>query len=202
MVSGFASLLSAQTMFPALSSDEMAGHYEENDISTLVRQGRLTGPGGAWAAIAARVAAIPVYRRMFSAAYRDIAAGREIDFADISNAIAAYMTFDFRSDSAPFDARLRGERRLSPQAEAGMSLFYWQGRVFSLSLRPASDRHEVSRHGRSADRPGKGRAIREPSTRHRSHEGLEQPFGSLRLQDALAAQRHADTALRPRGRIP
>ncbi|MCP5324278.1 MAG: cytochrome-c peroxidase [Rhodobacteraceae bacterium] len=124
MVSGFASLLSAQTMFPVLSSDEMAGHYEENDISTLVRQGRLTGPGGAWAAIAARVAAIPVYRQMFSAAYRDIAAGREIDFADISNAIAAYMTFDFRSDSAPFDARLRGERRLSPQAEAGMSLFY------------------------------------------------------------------------------
>ncbi len=124
MVSGFASLLSAQTMFPVLSSDEMAGHYEENDISTLVRQGRLTGPGGAWAAIAARAAAIPVYRQMFRAAYPDIADGREIGFTDISNAIAAYMTFDFRSDSAPFDTRLRGERKLEPQAEAGMELFY------------------------------------------------------------------------------
>ncbi len=124
MVTGFASLLSAQTMFPVLSNDEMAGHYEENDISTLVRQGRLTGPDGAWAAIAARVAAIPVYRQMFGAAYPDISAGRAIGFADISNAIAAYMTFDFRSDTAPFDARLRGERRLDPQAEAGLDLFY------------------------------------------------------------------------------
>ena len=124
MVTGFASLLSAQTMFPVLSNDEMAGHYEENDISTLVRQGRLTGPDGAWAAIAARVAAIPVYRQMFDAAYPDIAAGRKIGFTDISNAIAAYMTFDFRSDTAPFDARLRGERQLDPRAVAGMELFY------------------------------------------------------------------------------
>ena len=65
MVTGFASLLSAQTMFPVLSNDEMAGHYEENDVSTLVRQGRMTGPDGAWAAIAARVAAIPEYQARF-----------------------------------------------------------------------------------------------------------------------------------------
>lgn len=124
MVAGFASLLSAQTMFPVLSNDEMAGHYDENKISTLVRQGRITGPDGAWAALAARVAAIPDYAERFGAAYREIAAGRAIGFTDISNAIAAYMTFDFRSDQAPFDALLRGEAALEPRAQAGMALFY------------------------------------------------------------------------------
>lgn len=124
MIAGFASLLSAQTMFPVLSNDEMAGHYEENEVSTLVRQGRITGPDGAWAAIAARIAAIPEYRARFAAVYPEIAAGRPIGFTDISNAIAAYMTFDFRSDTAPFDAYLRGQGTLEPLAMAGMDLFY------------------------------------------------------------------------------
>jgi cytochrome c peroxidase len=124
MVSGFASLLSAQTMFPVLSNDEMAGHYEENDVSTLVRQGRLTGPDGAWSVIAARVAAVPDYAARFAGVYPEIAAGRGIGFTDISNAVAAYMTFDFRSDSAPFDAWLQGEVALDAAAEAGATLFY------------------------------------------------------------------------------
>ncbi|MBS8271808.1 cytochrome-c peroxidase, partial [Halomonas litopenaei] len=47
MVTGFASLLSAQTMFPVLSPDEMAGHYSENEISQAVRRGVITGQGGA-----------------------------------------------------------------------------------------------------------------------------------------------------------
>lgn len=124
MVKGFASLLSAQTMFPVLANDEMAGHYEENEVSTLVRQGRLTGKDGAWEAIAARVAAVPDYAARFKAVYPEIAAGRPLDFTDISNAIAAYMTFDFRSDTAPFDAFLRGQGDLDPAATRGMGLFY------------------------------------------------------------------------------
>ncbi|MGV8950168.1 MAG: cytochrome-c peroxidase [Cypionkella sp.] len=124
MLMGFASLLSAQTMFPVIANDEMAGHNEESDISTLVRQGRITGADGAWAAIAKRVAVIPAYDAQFKAVYPEIAAGREIAFTDISNAIAAYMTFDFRSDGSPYDAFLRGEAALDPVAEAGRVLFY------------------------------------------------------------------------------
>lgn len=127
MVTGFASLLSAQTMFPVLSGDEMAGHYEENEISTLVRQGRITGPDGAWAAIAARISAIPDYRARFEEVYPEIAAGRPIAFTDIANAIAAFITVNFRSDSAPFDAVLRGDGTLSAQAMAGMQLFHGRG---------------------------------------------------------------------------
>ena len=62
MVMGFDGVLSAQAMFPVLSPDEMAGHYEENDVAQAVRQGLITGPGGAWELLAARVAAIPAYR--------------------------------------------------------------------------------------------------------------------------------------------
>lgn len=124
MVMGFASILSAQTMFPVLSPDEMAGHYQENDISTAVRSGRITGPGGAWDIIAKRVEAIPAYRDMFSAVYPGIGAGGDIDFTDISNAIAAFIEFEWRADSSPFDAMLRSEARLYPKAAAGMDLFY------------------------------------------------------------------------------
>lgn len=124
MVSGFASILSAQTMFPVLSPDEMAGHYQENDVSTAVREGIITPPGGAWDILSKRVAAIPAYRDMFSAAYPDIAGGRPIAFSDISNAIAAFVAFEWRSDNSPFDAMLRGGAALAPEAQAGMDLFY------------------------------------------------------------------------------
>ncbi|MGO4906802.1 cytochrome-c peroxidase [Pseudorhodobacter sp. W20_MBD10_FR17] len=124
MVSGFASLLSAQSMFPVLSPDEMAGHYSENEISKAVRTGQLTGPNGAWEKIAARVAAIPAYQQQFAAVYPEIGGGRAIHFTDISNAIAAFVSFEWRSDTAPFDAWLRGQAPLPPLAATGADLFY------------------------------------------------------------------------------
>ena len=124
MVAGFASLLSAQTMFPVLSGDEMAGHFSENDVAQAVRQGVLTGPGGAWDIIARRVSGIPAYAKQFVAAYDDIETADQISFTDISNAIAAFMEFEWRSDTSLFDAVLRGEATLSEPALTGMSLFY------------------------------------------------------------------------------
>lgn len=124
MVMGFASLLSAQTMFPVLSPDEMAGHYQENDVSTAVREGLITGPGGAWSILADRVAAIPAYKALFDAAYPEIAAGRPIAFTDLSNAIAAFIAFEWRADNSAFDAMLRGGPALPPAAAKGMDLFY------------------------------------------------------------------------------
>ena len=65
MEQGFDGVLAAQTMFPVLSGDEMAGHYSENDVAQAVRMGRLTGPGGAWDIIAGRIEDIPEYRNAF-----------------------------------------------------------------------------------------------------------------------------------------
>ena len=124
MVAGFDNLLSAQTMFPVLSQDEMAGHYSENDVSQAARQGFITGEGGAWQLLSDRISSIPGYRQRFEAVYPEIAAGRDIAFTDISNAIAAFVAWEWRSDTAPFDAALRGEARLEGAASRGAELFY------------------------------------------------------------------------------
>lgn len=124
MVGGFASLLSAQTMFPVLSADEMAGHYQENDVSKAVRQGRITGPGGAWSIISKRVDALPEYRQRFEAFDDDIAAGEEISFTDISDAIAAFIATEWKAYDTPFDIALRGGASLPLPAERGQTLFF------------------------------------------------------------------------------
>lgn len=180
MVSGFVSLLSAQTMFPVLSPDEMAGHYQENEISRLVRQGRLTGPDGAWAAIAARVAAIPDYAQRFRDVYPEIAAGRAIGFTDISNAIAAYMTFDFRSDTAPFDAYLRGKALLSPQALAGLDLFY--GRAGCSGCHSGNLLTDMAFHAMGDPQLGPGKSER--FEKHQRDIGRKRVTG--RAEDAYA----------------
>lgn len=124
MVSGFASALSAQTMFPVLSRDEMAGSWRENDVARAVRQGVITGPDGAWDLLSRRVAEVPEYAAAFEANYKHVNGPEDLAFTDISNAIAAFMAFEWRSDTAPFDDLLRGEIMLEAQAAQGQALFY------------------------------------------------------------------------------
>ncbi|MGR3463351.1 cytochrome-c peroxidase [Limimaricola sp.] len=165
MVAGFASMLSAQTMFPVLSPDEMAGHYSENEVAQAVRQGRLTGPGGAWDLIARRVAQVPAYAARFEA-LRGLAPD-EIGFTDISDAIAAFMTFEFRSDTSPFDARLRQGTPLDPEAEAGLTLFYGAAGCAACHSGPFQTDHGF--HAMGAPQIGPGKAARFES--HARDEG-------------------------------
>ena len=121
MEMGFASVLSAQSMFPVLSPDEMAGHYSENEIAQAVRMGRITGAGGAWDLLTDRIEAIPDYRTRFT----EVFGPGEITFTQVSDALAVFIEFEWRADQSPFDAYLRGEEvRLSPLAFEGMELFY------------------------------------------------------------------------------
>ena len=158
MVRGFASILSAQTMFPVLSPDEMAGHYGENDVSKAVRTGRITGPGGAWDIIARRVAGIPAYAEAFAAVYPDVAAGRPLDFTDISNAVAAFMEFEWRSDDSPFDRHLRGEAPLTGAAATGMGLFY--GRAGCAGCHSGKFQTDHGFHAMGQPQLGPGKAER------------------------------------------
>lgn len=121
MVMGFESALSAQAMFPVLSPDEMAGHYQENDVAKAVRQGLLAQPGGAWDIISARIAQIPTYRTAFDAV---IGETKPIHFVDIANAIAAFIAVEWRADDSPFDRYLKQGTPLPSAAQAGMQLFY------------------------------------------------------------------------------
>ena len=167
MVTGFASLLSAQTMFPVLSPDEMAGHYSENDIAKAVRRGTITGEGGAWDLIARRVADIPAYADSFTTVYDHIATPDQITFADISNAIAAFMEFEWRSDNAPFDAVLRGEATLPEPAATGMALFYGDAGCAACHSGPFLTDHGF--HAMGAPQIGPGKAARFES--HARDEG-------------------------------
>ena len=121
MVVGFDSVLSAQAMFPVLANDEMAGHYSENDVSQAVRLGHLSVKGGAWDKIAARVEAVPEYRRAFDAVLEQ---QRPIRFTDIANVIADFTRVEWRADDSPFDRAMLGGRPLSEEAARGQDLFY------------------------------------------------------------------------------
>ncbi|MEM9222040.1 MAG: cytochrome c peroxidase [Pseudomonadota bacterium] len=213
MVSGFANLLSAQTMFPVLSPDEMAGHYQENDVAKAVRQGRITGKGGAWNIIADRVASIEDYRRAFTAIDPDIAAGRAIAFTDISDAIAAFVAFEWRSDDSPFDRFLRAGERLSAEASAGLALFYGRAgcsgchtgalladhRFYAMGtpqLGPGkAERFETHQRDvgrmRVTGRPEDAYAFRTPSLRNVARTG---PWGHAGAHDNLGEflRHHAD----------
>ncbi|ARU01316.1 cytochrome-c peroxidase [Yoonia vestfoldensis] len=155
MVAGFASLLSAQTMFPVLSADEMAGHYSENDVAQAVRRGMITGQGGAWDIIAKRVADIPAYSDAFIAVYDHIDSPDQIGFTDISNAVAAFMELEWRSDNAPFDAVLRGEATLPEPAATGMALFYGAAGCVSCHSGPFLTDHQFHAMGVPQIGPGK-----------------------------------------------
>lgn len=187
MAVGFSGVLSAQTMFPVLSQDEMAGHYSENQISRAVRQGKITGPGGAWSLIAARVAGIAEYEQMFSSVFPEIAAGRAIAFTDISNAIAAFMAFEWRSDDSPFDAHLRGDTALTGAALDGLTLFYGAAQCASCHSGPFQTDHKFYAMGAPQIGPGK-------AARFESHARDE---GRLRVTgDAADAYRFRTPSLR------
>ena len=155
MVMGFDSALAAQAMFPVLSPDEMAGHYSENDVAQAVRRGQLTGTGGAWDIIALRVSTIAEYRRRFDTF---LGADKPIDFTAIANAIAAFISFEWRADDSPFDRYLRNGQPLSDPAMAGMALFYGEAGCSSCHAGQFQTDHDF--HAIAMPQIGPGKAAR------------------------------------------
>jgi len=155
MVEGFSSIISAQTMFPVLSADEMAGHYSENEISEAVRRGTLTGEGGAWDLISKRVGSVPAYSDFFIDIYDHIEVAKDIKFTDISNAVAAFMEFEWRSDTSPFDDFLEGKLNLNISQENGMELFYGKANCSSCHAGALFTDHQFHATGQPQLGPGK-----------------------------------------------
>jgi|TARA_B110000908_G_scaffold144371_1_gene173914 cytochrome c peroxidase len=172
MESGFASLLSAQTMFPVLSAAEMAGHFSENDVSKAVRQGVLTGDGGAWDILAKRVEAIPEYRAQFDPI---IGSDKPIHFTDISDAIAAFVDFEWRATNSPFDLHLRLGQQLEAQAEAGKQLFYGDAGCATCHSGLFQTDHQFHAIAMPQIGPGKAAGFE----RHQRDEGRMRVTGNL-----------------------
>jgi len=154
MAHGFTSVLAAQSMFPVLSGDEMAGHYSENDVAQAVRQGMLTGPGGAWEILTQRIETLPVYRALFT----EVIGDRPVAFTDIANMVAAFVAFEWRADNSPFDTFLRDGTPLPDLAAQGMQVFYGKGGCSSCHAGQFQTDH--SYHAIAMPQIGPGKAAR------------------------------------------
>ena len=155
MVGGFASVLSAQSMFPVLSPDEMAGHYTESDVARAVRQGFLTGKDGAWSLISARVAGIATYQIAFE---QINSPGHHVTFTDISDVIAEFIAFEWRADNSPFDQYLRNMTALPEPADLGMKLFYGKAQCSSCHAGQFQTDHDF--HAIALPQVGPGKSAR------------------------------------------
>ena len=155
MVQGFASVLSAQSMFPVLSPDEMAGHYTESDVARAVRQGFLTGEDGAWSLISARVADIKEYQSAFE---QINGPGHSVTFTDISDVIAEFIAFEWRADDSPFDQYLRTGQPLPKAAYLGMSLFYGKAQCSTCHAGQFQTDHDF--HAIALPQVGPGKSAR------------------------------------------
>ena len=118
---GLSSIGATQALFPVTSRVEMAGDPAENEIAAARRE-RIDH---VWPRIAARVAAVPEYRRRFAATYPDVAAGGRITMVHVANAIGDFIGSEWRSRSAAFDRHLAGDAdALGDAQKRGLGLFY------------------------------------------------------------------------------
>jgi cytochrome c peroxidase len=121
MLHGLNSLIAAQALFPPTSATEMAGQGNENDVAIATAKGM----HNVWPILAARVAEIPEYQQLFTAAFDHVAAPEDITYVEIANAIAAFVGTEFRNFDSPFDQHLAGDTgAMSDQQKRGMQLFF------------------------------------------------------------------------------
>ncbi len=117
---GLQDVLAVQALFPAVTGDELVGTVD-NDVKAVAHLGN----GAIWQALTERVQYLPDYWPPFKAAYPQLNSLDQITITHIANAISAFVGTEWRSDDAPFDAWLRGNKQaLSPSQTNGLELFY------------------------------------------------------------------------------
>ena len=119
---GLDSLLAAQALFPVTSAVEMAGERNENQIAGATRR----RPDYVWAILEKRLRDIEGYESLFKAAFPDtVKQSSDINIVHVGNALAAFMEHEWRADSSPFDAYIKGDKNsLTSDQKQGMDLFY------------------------------------------------------------------------------
>lgn len=128
---GLSGPLAAQAMFPVLNRDEMRGLQGDTTDGGQANELAAVGDSdftGGWAALTARLMAIPAYVQKFQAAYPGVAVG-SFGFQHAANAIAAFEAQAFVANQTPFDHYLAGDdAALSDSAKRGALVFYGRGR--------------------------------------------------------------------------
>lgn len=122
MPDGIADVLAAQTLFPAVTGDELVGKVDNS-----VKRAAADGHEAVWKELAARVQDLPDYWSLFESAFPQLGGPQEITITHIANGIGAFVGTEWRADKSPFDAYLKGDRTaLSAEQKRGMNLFYGQ----------------------------------------------------------------------------
>ena len=118
---GLNSVIAAQALFPMTSETEMAGSNEENEIAGAANDRK----DYAWPIIAKRVRTIPAYADLFIESFDSIERAEQINITHIANALAAFISIEFRSTDSPFDQWLAGaDNAMSEQQLRGKDIFY------------------------------------------------------------------------------
>ena len=125
--SGLDSPLAAQALFPLLDRLEMRG--EHNASSSTVSDNELAAfddsqANEIWAAITARLIAVPEYSRLFAEAYPNVAQVN-INITHAVNALAAFQTRAFAATNTPWDNYLRGDLNALSQAQKLGAIFFF-----------------------------------------------------------------------------
>ncbi|MEL6505114.1 MAG: cytochrome c peroxidase [Pseudomonadota bacterium] len=138
---GLNDVLAAQALFPAVTGDELVG-----SVDSEVKKAADRGQGAIWEALAARVQGLPDYWPLFRAAFPDLEKPQQITISHIANGISAFVGTEWRSESSPFDAYLRGVRTIMTGAQMrGMKLFYGKANCSSCHSGPFQTDHKF--HG-------------------------------------------------------
>lgn len=176
---GLDGLLAVQALFPVAAIEEMRGLA--GDVDVLGQENELAlydeyDFTGIWAALMARVRAVPGYVDLLAAAYPDV---RPEDYAiqHVANALAAFQASAFAFTDSPWQRYLHGEDgALSEQARTGATLFFGEAgcwRCHSGPLLTDQRFHNVAAPqlgtGKREEAPhdfGRGRVTHDPAERY------------------------------------
>ena len=172
---GLHSVVAAQALFPLTSETEMAGANEENEVAGAAND-RIDN---AWPIIAKRVRTIPQYAARFVAAFDSVDQAGDITIVPIANALAAFISLEFRSADSAYDEWLAGnESALDKQQHNGRLLFFGKATCHSCHGGALFSSHEFKALAVPAFGPGRTRQF-DPIARDVGRMGE-----SDRLQDA------------------
>ena len=147
--------LAAQAFFPVTSPVEMAGQYGENAIASAAHH---ENRAEIWDILAQRVAGTPEYLEMLSVSFPEITDADDVAYIHIAEALAAFQSTAFRSDGSPYDSVLRtGDVScLTPDAQAGLNLFYGAAGCATCHSGPLLTDHQFHAIAVPQIGPGKG----------------------------------------------
>ena len=118
---GLETVLGTQAIFPMTAQFEMAGNPKENEVAGALHD-RIDY---VWPILAKRVRTIPEYGEHFVRVFDDVNKAEDVTIAHIGEALAAFIALEFKSNDAPFDSYLSGNKAaLTSVQREGLELFY------------------------------------------------------------------------------